>query len=484
MLLSKDVELTCIPTNKKQFEKAGLKWEYREVISVPVSVLTEKSHAKVWILCDYCLNSKVFKPFSRYNRDRSEVARDCCSNLECMKLKREEVNITKHGVKNPSHRKEVIKKITDKTRTPLKMVEAAFHAMSYRLITKDYINGNQELYFACTKHEELGEQVATYSSVRQGFVACKKCISENCSERVKGSKNPMWSGGTRSLNTHLREVITEWKRLSWLKCNFKCIVTGNDKQDELTIHHLHSFKEIVKEALKNLGLPWLERTGDYNAEQLSSLEQEVVKLHKKYPLGVVIKKKIHDHYHSIYRDNVNAESFKVFLNDYYSLETKPKSIENYDSTSIRKYYPMKQGKVRFYGVVYVAKQRNKYVATLKRNGKTEYLGSYGTEVEAAYFFNQRIIDARGKKTTINYLTDEEKQFVETKIRNGGYLSSKSSPYKHVTRRGNRWEASFRFNGQNYYVGSFSSDVEAAIEYNKFIAQNKIDKEPIKLRKQS
>lgn len=478
MLITREVILSCIPTNKKRFGDLGLKWEYKKKIKVPVELLTNKSSAKVWVLCDYCKKEKRLKRYASYTRDRKTIAKDCCNTKNCMNKKREEVNIKKYGVKNPFQLKEVVENITQMKRTPYETVYKAYERMNYRLVTTDYVNNDQKLYFICNDHEELGEQPSRYSGIRDGFVACKRCDSENKSRRVCGEKNGNWKGGTREIFTHLRDVIGDWKRESWLSCNGACIVTGNKNRNSLTVHHLISFKSIVIEALTNLNLELRKQVGDYNMKEIELVENEVVKLHEKYPLGVLIDKEIHKHYHSIFNDeNITIATFNKYLLDYHSIN----SFDNFASQKKRvMYFPSKTGKITFNGVTYVEKQKNKFVATIKIHGKTKYIGSFETEVEAAYFYNVSLKEYRGSNTTINYLNKSQINFVEERIKAGFYKKKKKSSFKHVSQRGNRWEASFRYKNNYYYVGSFATEEEAAKQYNKFIKHKNIKKETLNI----
>lgn len=70
--------------------------------------------------------------------------------------------------------------------------------------------------------------------------------------------------------------------------------------------------------MDNLDLPGKERTGGYKRHVLIKLEEEIMKLHLKYPLGIVIDKEIHQQYHSIYKDDVTPESFNQYLKDYHN----------------------------------------------------------------------------------------------------------------------------------------------------------------------
>ncbi|SFM38159.1 hypothetical protein SAMN04487943_1167 [Gracilibacillus orientalis] len=477
LILPQTIIITWVGSNRSYYEERGYHFtSYHDTFKVSVLDLPVKSNKKVKVLCDYCneigIKREILKNYSGYNSQRLIVEKDACN--DCQQLKREDIFLNKYNVMNPSHLSKVTEKIANKRRTSLYKVKEDFLKQGFNLLSNRYINDRTPLKFLCTKHTSLGTQFGNYKSVLENRLICKGCLSDKKSLNTAKEKNPMWKGGTRKLNTHLRDILVEWKKQSFKSCNYKCIVTGERNPHKLTIHHLYSFHKIVKEALLQLKLYIKENIGLYSKKELNLIEQRVIELHKKYPLGVVLKKTIHNHFHSIYRSSYSTpEQFIEYL---------AKNYEGQHNLSIkysekhRRYFPPKYNRSSsFHGVTYVNKQKRKYLANIKQNGSTIYIGSYETEIEAAYFFNQKAIELRGEHTTLNYLTEKEKSFVEERIKNGFYISNKKTKYKNVKKRGKHWECSFHYKNKLYYVGYFKNDKEAALAYNNFITKNKFNK---------
>ena len=76
------------------------------------------------------------------------------------------------------------------------------------------------------------------------------------------------------------------------------------------------FKDILNEALANTNLPVLNPIGKYNSEELKSLENEVIRLHYKYGLGITLKPDIHRLFHSLYTNNSKPSDFIEFKTRY------------------------------------------------------------------------------------------------------------------------------------------------------------------------
>jgi hypothetical protein len=470
LILPQTVLMTWTPKTKKYYVEKGYVFsKIGDAFHINVLDLSIASNKYVDVYCDYCLK-KIPKIFSSYNKERKIVKKDCCK--DCQQQKREDVFMVNHNVTNPSYLPEVIDKIMSKKRTPLSKVRKDFNNAGYTLLSKFYKNSKKKLSFICKKHKDLDVQRATYESLLQERLICRGCLSERKSFNTKGEKNPLWRGGKRNLNTYLRGTIGDWIRQSYLNSNSKCIISGETDGKKLVVHHLYSLINIIEESLNELNLKWKETVNKYTTEDLALIEKKVNDIHCRYPLGVVIEKSLHYEFHSIYgnRDNT-PEQFMDYLEKYHPQA----SLELSYPVPTLKYYPIRRNKsTRFTGITFVSKQQNKFFASLKHHGKTINIGSYETDFEAAYFFNIKAKELRGENTTINYLTNDEINFVQIRISNAFY--NKKNKYKYVTKRKNKWESTFKSQGKYYYIGSFDSEVEAVIACNTFILKNKINKE--------
>jgi hypothetical protein len=472
LVLPQTIQIKWTYKNKSHYQQKGYIFtKYNDIFEVNVLDLQHKSHKKVMVICDYCLE-KLYKKYCCYNRQRKIIQKDACKN--CQHLKRRDVFIKKYGVENPSYLQDVIEKIVKEKRTPICKVRDDFRKQGYILLSETYRNNTKPLKFICINHQSLGEQYATYKSVSEQRLVCKGCLAEQRSLNMSKDNNPIWKGGTRNLNSHIRGHLTEWSKQSFANCKGRCIISGESDPKKLTVHHLYSLNAIIEEALNILNFNWNENIGDYTLDELKLIEEMVLILHNKYPLGVVIEKTFHYEFHSIYGNGNNTpEQFREYLKKYHNIH----SINLDFPKPIQKFFPLKKNRSsKYYGVCFVKKQsKNPYLAQIKHKGKTIYIGSFKTEIEAAYFFNIKAKEIRGEHALINFLSQEEIQFVEEKIKNGEYESKKGTKYKNITKRGNRWEASCSYNGKYYYIGSYGSDKEAALAYNEFVIKNNIKK---------
>lgn len=114
-----------------------------------------------------------------------------------------------------------------------------------------------------------------------------------------------------------RGHIQDWKNNSLKNCNYRCVLTGSKNFE---IHHLYSINMITKETfeeLEKLGKLKTDNIEDYSKEELDYILQLFLYIHNKYPLGVCIRKDIHDLFHKIYGSGGNTEiQWKQFINDY------------------------------------------------------------------------------------------------------------------------------------------------------------------------
>ena len=130
--------------------------------------------------------------------------------------------------------------------------------------------------------------------------------------------------GYENLAKLFRGHIQEWKTKSMEACNYKCIFTG-DKC--FIVHHIYGFNKILEEALYEINkiIPIIsDDVKDYPKEELDIMIEIFTKIHNKYPLGVCVRKDIHDLFHRIYGSGGNTqeqwEVFKEkFLNGEYDL---------------------------------------------------------------------------------------------------------------------------------------------------------------------
>ena len=120
-----------------------------------------------------------------------------------------------------------------------------------------------------------------------------------------------------SVSKFFRGHLQEWKNESLKVCDYKCILTGSK---DFAIHHLYGFNFIVKEVFEILdseGFLTSEKIEDYTKDELDYMLSIFTKIHSKYPLGVCIRKDLHDLFHVIYGSGGNTkEQWEQFCINY------------------------------------------------------------------------------------------------------------------------------------------------------------------------
>ena len=104
----------------------------------------------------------------------------------------------------------------------------------------------------------------------------------------------------------LRGHLQEWKDKSMYACNYQCVLTGSHNFD---IHHIYSFNKIFEETMISLeeeGFILSNQINDYTKEELDKIIMRFLGTHNKYPLGVCVRKDIHDLFHRIYGSGGNT----------------------------------------------------------------------------------------------------------------------------------------------------------------------------------
>ena len=115
------------------------------------------------------------------------------------------------------------------------------------------------------------------------------------------------------LNKYLRGHIQDWKNKSMISCGYKCVLTGSK---DFQIHHLYNFNQIIKD-LCNSGKIEYKDFSDYTQEELNCITEIFIEEHDKHPLGVCVRKDIHELFHNIYGKRNNSElQWNQFCEDY------------------------------------------------------------------------------------------------------------------------------------------------------------------------
>lgn len=200
-------------------------------------------------------------------------------------------------------------KLRSDRKFPYEDIVLEFKDRGFNIVSdeNDYLNCFSELQFICEKHKEIGVQINNFANLKKSKVSiCLECYRDI----TNGKYSPAFKGGISELKVLLRGIITDWKKESMRKSEYKCVLTGEKFDD---IHHLYGFNLIVEETLSELKLPKLSQVKDYTDGELDLIKNSFAKIHSSYPLGVCLSHKVHVLYHKNYGYGSNTpEQFEEF----------------------------------------------------------------------------------------------------------------------------------------------------------------------------
>lgn len=116
-----------------------------------------------------------------------------------------------------------------------------------------------------------------------------------------------------NLNKYLRGNTWEWKSNSMKNCNYQCILTGSK---DFAIHHLYSFSSIVNEVLEENNFELKDSFSDYTEDELIFILDKFIEKQNQYPIGVCIRKDLHDLFHREYGTIVTPDMWYDFVENY------------------------------------------------------------------------------------------------------------------------------------------------------------------------
>ena len=181
----------------------------------------------------------------------------------------------------------------DKRVLPRNVVISRVESYGFKFIRfiEPYEKNSSKIEYECSFGHITRRSINTFS----GNPYCKECHKKEFIENQSGSKSSQWRGGLSEVMGFLGNSVEEWKNKSMESCNYKCVITGG-RFDH--VHHLYPMNKIVREAFDNIGLEKKRTLEEYSDAEISAIVKEVQRLHTIYPLGVCLRKDIHDLFHS------------------------------------------------------------------------------------------------------------------------------------------------------------------------------------------
>jgi group I intron endonuclease len=123
----------------------------------------------------------------------------------------------------------------------------------------------------------------------------------------------------------------------------------------------------------------------------------------------------------------------------------------------------------------VTRVKNRWISSIVKNKKEIYLGSFFTEIQAALAYNKKAIELYGEDARINILSIEEMSLseIEENEKIELYTIKKTSNFNGVGYQKNikRWRSFYTINHKYIHIGTFKTEIEAAMGYNEYINEN-------------
>lgn len=199
----------------------------------------------------------------------------------------------------------------------------------YKIIG-DYVNAFTPFLCKCKNGHETTLILTQFLVGRSG---CKECAILESS----GQKHWNYKGGKSEILDDLRKTLKIWKQCILRSYDYKCSILGT--KNDLVIHHIIPFMEIVNIACKNVGLPLKRKFDDYSENEYLKLKNEVLRLHS-YNSGIPLERIIHTNFHKKYgKKNNTLEQLENFLLSEYQVDIedvfKKQDKNKYSLTTFR-----------------------------------------------------------------------------------------------------------------------------------------------------
>jgi len=328
MLVSKEIEVQCSPSNKYLIEK-GYYWGYGKSIIININDLSKNSHKEIEIQCDICKNTIIKKPYREYleliNNNPNYIY--CCDNCFLNKIKEQfddrnlilisntyindkkpleflckihsEAGVQEVPYNKFLHRNQGCKLCGNLNgkRKPSNLnfnyIKFLCKIKDYLLLVDKYISSNAKMPYICKNHPyEI--QYTSASQLINNNHCCKYCIKE----KISGENSHKWKGGETPLYEYLRHKLDQWKFDSLKNSDFKCVITGKRATSKYKVHHLLSFHTILQKILDKYNIPRSKKINEFTDKELVIIEKDFLSEHKL--LGVCLHPEVHKLYHYLY----------------------------------------------------------------------------------------------------------------------------------------------------------------------------------------
>lgn len=169
--------------NRKHYtEKGYIFTKWKDEFEVKIEDLSQGSHTKVIVICDYCGNERKVT-FKDYLRCHDTEFGDCCS--QCTKLKREDVLFREFGVKSYWE--------TDECKQKIAQVCLEKYGVDAYMKTKEFRQKSIETFDKNSTQKTSSQQILIYEMLLERYGNCQinyplDYYSLDCFLEVEGVK--------------------------------------------------------------------------------------------------------------------------------------------------------------------------------------------------------------------------------------------------------------------------------------------------------
>jgi len=163
-------------------------------------------------------------------------------------------------------------------------------------------------------------------------------------------------------------------------------------------------------------------------------------------------------------DNIENENKTINENKDNLLNFIEKKVDEHIDSEIET--KIKNLKLKGISIKKNKKGKIKYQATFKHNNKSIFCGYFDTRIEAGLAYNKKAIEICGEDAKINIIPEEILNYINIKSPRPIIPDSFKSKYLGVKIRNNRYRSVINFQGKEIYLGTYDTEIEAAMAYNK------------------
>ena len=207
------------------------------------------------------------------------------------------------------------RELSEKYKFDIEMVKRIISDAGCKYISGEYLNNQSVLTLQCVCGAVFRKRFIKFQGGQNRCPDCGYMLT-------KGENSHLYKNGCSSVYSALRVTLLKWKALVRDAYDDTCPITGQHGKD-CDVHHIVSLESIYKPIADKYGIEINNKTkiSDLpNYQTLVDIRKEVAARHS-LDIGILISKKIHYEYHSLYKGVECSETnFAEFLKNKYNVD--------------------------------------------------------------------------------------------------------------------------------------------------------------------